>query len=62
VARCNHCVHDTADHTARGGCMKLHATGTACGCTFTSGREHGANPFGNVGPAADPFKEGPAWD
>lgn len=48
MARCSYCVHDTADHTARGGCMKLHATGTVCGCTHTEGRTQGANPFASV--------------
>lgn len=46
---CRYCPHKTDEHTARGGCMHLHTTGAACGCTWTSGRSHGANPFTTKG-------------
>lgn len=44
-----HCLHYQDEHTAKGGCQHLGPRGQACGCTWTSGPEQGASPFGTVG-------------
>lgn len=48
--RVGHCTHYLDEHTAKGGCMHRKESGRICGCTYTSGPDQGASPFGSVNP------------
>jgi len=45
---CKHCPHKQDEHTAKGGCMHRKDSGRICGCCWTAGPEHGANPFSAI--------------
>lgn len=46
------CTHRLDEHTAKSGCTHRKPSGAVCGCTYTTGAEQGASPFGSVTLAA----------